>query len=126
MPAGDELQLIVAFERFASEEPDRFEQAVATGLVVEHHERLRDQLREVEVHRGGSARVVFVRAHLFGCVECESTDEDREPAQQPLLALVEQLIAPVDGVVQRTMPRVAAPGFEQMELTGDPRAQILR
>ena len=113
--------------------PDRVQQPVpgiAGRLAVQHHQRLvdqRDQQAEDLVGGDGLASAGgIIRADLLGHVQVPA-GEHRQPAQQRLLGLVQQLVAPVHGGPQRLLPqrRGPVPGVEQLEPVAQPVRDLL-
>ena len=88
---------------------DRVQQPVAglaAQLVVEGDQRLVDERGHQVEH--GAGRDLLVRADLLGHLQVPA-GEHRQPAQQDLLRLGQQLVAPVHRGAQRLLPRRRGP-----------------
>jgi len=85
--------------------PDGFQQPVAHPSLVApfgHDQRLLCQ--SVEKVQDFSFLDTFIRPHRFRCLQSPSTREDRKPSEELLLILGEQLVAPVEGPLERPVP----------------------
>src|SRR4051812_45251629 len=65
--------------------------------------------------------------HLLSCVEPAAAGEDGEPREEPLLALVEQLVAPLDRRAERLLTSVGVAGAtEEVEAPLEPAEDLRR
>jgi hypothetical protein len=69
---------------------------------LQHLEPVLALLDEALFDQGRKGVEVCV-ADLLGCEEREPSDENGEPGEEQLLVLVEQLVAPGDGVAERAL-----------------------
>ncbi len=107
--------------------PDRVEQpvpGVAGRLAVQHDQRLVDERDEQVEHRVG--RDGLIGADLLGHVQVPA-GEHGQPAQQHLLGLIQQLVAPVHRGPQRLLPGRRRPvtRVEQLEPVPQPVGDLL-
>ena len=131
-PASGGAELGIRFQPFGSVFPDRFQhqQPGLSGVLI----HLPDQ---AFVHQGSQSienvhprlvQALDLAGHRFDRLERAAADEHREQLKQALLAAVEQLIAPVNGVAQRLLPdrQVARPTPQQFQPAPQPFEQRLR
>ena len=105
MPPAEVVELAVRLEPFERVLPDRLEQAearLAVGAVGLADEALVDERREALEHL---AQVRLVAADGVGDLQRAAAGEDSEPRQQSLLGRLEQVVAPVDRIAERALPR---------------------
>ena len=100
------LALPALGEPLDGERPDRLEQPVRARVEVAHDEALVHQRGQ----HGGEVEVVEQRSQRLERVEPEVGWEHAEVAQQLLLGLLQQRVAPVDGRRHRLVPGFAASG----------------
>ena len=104
MAGADRVCLAGPFERLEPECPDRLEHRDAE---LPEDLQARDQALVDEV-RHAVERIDAEIAVLVGDqrddLERDRTDEDREPAEQALLRLGEEVVAPGDRAAQRPLP----------------------
>ena len=127
MPQRQRVFLPGRLQPFGGVLPDRVQQpvpGVAGRLAVQHHQRLVDQRDEQPEDLLGPDGLV--RAHLLGHVQVPA-GEGRQPPQQHLLGLVQQLIAPVHGGPQRLLAQRRGPvaRVEQLEPVAQPALDLL-
>ena len=108
--------------------PDRLEQPearLAVGAVRLPDEALVDERGEALEHL---AEVHLVAADGVGDLERAAAREDAEPREQGLLGRLEQVVAPVDRVAERALPRrqVVGAAGEQVEPLLEPAEDRLR
>jgi len=122
VPGGDLIPLAGVGEPLTGELADRLQQAEALSLRVELHERLVHQ--RLELVEAATARL---GADGLDVGERAAAGEDGEPAEEPLLLLVEEGVAPVDRRAQRLLPlgAVAGTGDEDVERVVEPLEQGL-
>src|SRR5476649_2898990 len=97
------LALAVVFELLQRIGPRGCKQAIArrNRPAIVNHERLRDEAaKRIE---DLSLRKAVGGAHVTGCIEGKSVQEDTEPTQQRTLGIVEKTIAPVEHGLQCLM-----------------------
>ena len=104
---------------------DRHEHAEAPGVRTGHDERAVDQ-PEQQVE-DVVARNPVAGAHLLGGVQRPPAAEHREPPQHDPLVVGEQVVAPVEGGLERPVPGLARPGAgrEQREPVVEPRRDLV-
>ena len=126
MAARNEIALARSGELLQRIGARRFEQPVAhrVSLRLGEHQRLIDQRRQ---HVEDVEFVeILAAADRDGSLERESVHEDPQPPEERALALVEQVVAPIDQGAQRLLARkdVAAAAGEHPEALVEPFAQL--
>ncbi len=122
MPACQGGGLAGVAEPLARVQPHRLEQPVAplASALVSGDERLLDETRE----HVGAPRDVETGAGADGLdrAQLEAAGEDAEPAQEHPLVRLEQVVAPLEGRLERLLPRRrrAAAGAEEPETVVEP------
>jgi hypothetical protein len=125
VPRG-ELWLLVGSER-GTELSECLEEAVGGTRARERLDHgFVDERRQHRRHR--LTRQRFVAAYLFDGFEVERTGERRQPAKQLLGIGIEQLIRPVDELLQGAMSLVGHPtrAGQQAEAVVEPFRDLLR
>ena len=105
--------------------PDRIQHPIAIALRISHDQRLLDQAdHQVQ---NVVLRDLLSRADGFGGSARPATGESCQPGEQPLLHVVEQVIAPVDGGPERLVPRqhVAAAAGQQAKALIEQRHDLV-
>ena len=123
MAGADEVGLTVGLEPFRRVLPDRVQEPearLAVGRLLDLHEALVDQrhqpVEDVATDLGRRT------ADRLGRGEVAPGGEDRQPIEQPLPAVVEQVIAPGDRAAERLLAfgQVARAGRQDIELVIEP------
>ena len=126
MAARNQIALVRIFELLGGIGARRFEQPVAHRVTLRlgQHQRLIDQRRQhVE-------DVELVKALITSDRNCplkrEAADEDPQPPEEHALALVEQVVTPVNERAQRLLARqhVAPAAGEHAKTLVEPVAQL--
>ena len=123
MAVADQVSLAVGLEPFRGVLTDRVEEPearLAVGGLLDLDQALVDERHQAveDVHADLGRRP----ADRFGRGEVAATGEDRQPIEQSLAAVVEQVVAPGDRAAQRllTLGQVARPGRQDVELVIEP------
>jgi hypothetical protein len=122
VPGGDLVRLPGGGEPLSGELADRLQQAEALALRIELYEPFLDQRLELV-----EARPARLGADGLDVGERAASGEDGEAAEQLLLALAEEGVAPVDRRAQRLLPlgTVAGARDEDVERVVEPPEQGL-
>ncbi len=123
MAVADQVSLAVGLESFRGVFTDRVEQPearLAVGCLLDLDQALVDERHQAveDLH----ADLGRWPADRFGRGEVAATGEDRQPVEQSLAAIVEQVVAPGDRSAQRllTLGQVACPGRQDVQLVIEP------